>query len=646
MSTIEEKAVVEMLKPTAGLVSAVLKPWVERIDKWSNEKELKEELQPDKLAKNLETYFTCLANQVSKMTSVIFPQAQLSMDREYEPLELVKRSKYSQEPEKFDLVAAALKPENISKSYIIIDDAGMGKSTYAKFLVGQLLHKSNRIPVLIELRNLDTDLSIAENIAIQLDVPGCSFPRELFHRLLFEGRFNIILDGFDEVAITTQSKLAQDIAAFAAKNTKNVLVLTSRKQDLLPDLVDNVTLSFSELNLEQVRSLCDRYDRFSRLDVGSRLMKEVKVVPEKFLQTPLLVSLVYQTFGVNNSIAEGICSFYADVYDALYKGHDLKNKSGFVREKRSKLDFMDFQRLLGAFSFYFLIKKGPKVLDTTGAIELIETASSKVGIESNIAEKFLEDLISAVPLMIKEGREIKFLHKTIAEYFAAQYLVSHPRSAELMGRLFLNDTKYAFDKVAEFVLELNPNLFDEAITKGVAKHILEYPLNNMDERFLSTICFKSRAFIGLTYDENIERFINDIMNMLNISGAHWNVSEVRLGDGNEAYLLIGLEECLLLNYEQLTLQRLSGQFNIIGIGDDIIELDEWPEGYELETGYELTIENIPLFAYLVKPSNLNISGLVNKIVAKQMVVSSDKCKKLLRKLEDARKLEDELNDFL
>lgn len=375
-------------------------------------------------------------------------------------------------------------------------------------------------------------------------------------------------------------------------------------------------------------------------------MKEVKVVPEKFLQTPLLVSLVYQTFGVNNSIAEGICSFYADVYDALYKGHDLKNKSGFVREKRSKLDFMDFQRLLGAFSFYFLIKKGPKVLDTTGAIELIETASSKVGIESNIAEKFLEDLISAVPLMIKEGREIKFLHKTIAEYFAAQYLVSHPRSAELMGRLFLNDTKYAFDKVAEFVLELNPNLFDEAITKGVAKHILEYPLNNMDERFLSTICFKSRAFIGLTYDENIERFINDIMNMLNISGAHWNVSEVRLGDGNEAYLLIGLEECLLLNYEQLTLQRLSGQFNIIGIGDDIIELDEWPEGYELETGYELTIENIPLFAYLVKPSNLNISGLVNKIVAKQMVVSSDKCKKLLRKLEDARKLEDELNDFL
>lgn len=134
--------------------------------------------------------------------------------------------------------------------------------------------------------------------------------------------------------------------------------------------------------------------------------------------------------------------------------------------------------------------------------------------------------------------------------------------------------------------------------------------------------------------------------MLNISGAHWNVSEVRLGDGNEAYLLIGLEECLLLNYEQLTLQRLSGQFNIIGIGDDIIELDEWPEGYELETGYELTIENIPLFAYLVKPSNLNISGLVNKIVAKQMVVSSDKCKKLLRKLEDARKLEDELNDFL
>lgn len=44
------------------------------------------------------------------------------------------------------------------------------------------------------------------------------------------------------------------------------------------------------------------------------------------------------------------------------------------------------------------------------------------GIELKDPSFFLSDLLYSVPFIIKDGKEFKFVHKTIPEYFATEYL--------------------------------------------------------------------------------------------------------------------------------------------------------------------------------------------------------------------------------
>ncbi|EJT86181.1 hypothetical protein PPS11_00040 [Pseudomonas putida S11] len=45
---------------------------------------------------------------------------------------------------------------------------------------------------------------------------------------------------------------------------------------------------------------------------------------------------------------------------------------------------------------------------------------------------FLDDLFVAVPLMQRDGTDYKFFHKTLLEYFAAEYIIFNDSSLRLL----------------------------------------------------------------------------------------------------------------------------------------------------------------------------------------------------------------------
>ncbi len=94
MSGIEQKTVLEAIKPAAGFVSAVLAPKVERLQRWAKTKDLEKEVSADKLSETMATYLTKLAGRVSEITAVIFPQTKLNMEDAYEPLKLQRSNMY------------------------------------------------------------------------------------------------------------------------------------------------------------------------------------------------------------------------------------------------------------------------------------------------------------------------------------------------------------------------------------------------------------------------------------------------------------------------------------------------------------------------------------------------------------------------
>ncbi|MEZ8470793.1 NACHT domain-containing NTPase [Vibrio splendidus] len=489
----EEKVALEAIKPVGGIFSALIAPKVEKVKKWAEKRELKSQLDPEALSDTLNNYLNTLSSRVSVISSICFPQKEYSIDQAYEPLFVEEFNSRNNEKLSVDHLVS-----NIQESCLIVDGAGMGKSTFSKFLITQILYKSDRIPVLFELRKSKPDVDLIESIASELDPLGRVFSRELFYELIKEGKFVIVLDGFDEVEYERQSEVAEQINDISVKGQRNSLILTTRPQELVPSVLDSKSYQFSQFTSDQAKQLINRLDSISGLDIGKKLTLELGSVPDDFLENPLLVSLLYSTFGANNTIADRICTFYNDIYDALYKGHDLINKNGFKRKKISELDYEHFRVLLRALCFQMSLKRKASFSTVVEAHEYINKAATLSKVSPKSANTFLNDLLNAVPLMQKDGSDTKFLHKTIIEYFAAEYIVYHPDSETILSKMFESKAFTSFGKIFDFVYELSSTTYDKVVTTKYANAIRNsFDLSTTNKAILSTATHLAYIKIGL-----------------------------------------------------------------------------------------------------------------------------------------------------
>lgn len=584
--SLEDKALITAAGPAVGFISAAIAPKVEQVKKWAEKKELKKQLEPEKLAFATASYLERLSKRVSKMSCICFPQAQLDIKSVYEPLFL--RDTF--QPHIGDIAIEDV-IQNLDKSFSIIDSAGMGKSTFSKYLVYRVLESTNYIPILFELRRSKPGVELIESIAKELDLLGAGFSRELFYELLNDGKFIIVLDGFDEVEIDRQQEVAEQIKTISEKGFSNTLVLTSRKQELIPNLLNSIHYQFSDFSIDQSKNLIHRLDEYSGANIGSRLIEEFDSVPPKFLENPLLVSLLYTTFGANNSIADRISTFYREVYDALYKGHDLKNKNGFKREKLSKLDIEQFKTLLRALCFQMVAKRIMIFDSTSDAIEFINRAVKVSNVIPASSSAFLQDLQNSVPLMLKEGHEYKFLHATIVEFFAAEFIVYESKNREvLLDKMFQGSMSTVYSKVFDFVNDISPSLYDKVITQPIALSLLkdrEKIDNNYKSILYSLLDFRDFNLLIVPlkkYTENVDSDRSPNSKTLNdnfpdefelIHMYTWEIFEYK----GEEYFFIGLgsedlDNIPLCVYDKLSVTYDSYEYDKEKCKREMVEIAE------------------------------------------------------------------------
>lgn len=358
----------EALKPTSGVVDALLAPKLKRLRNWASDSDLRTRIDNKRLEEAFATYMRRLLRKVSGVPTLIFPQQVLTLPAIYEPLALEERphttdlkrvadqsSTGGMAPSSRRRVAELSLTRPGRRSYII-DSAGMGKSTFARHLVMREMVERDRIPIFFELRRISEGAALSESLAKDLDELHQVFDREAFLLLLSVGNFLLVLDRLDEVATAARAGLCVQIEELAMKADKSAIILTSRPEVPLPTLSGARLLTFAPLSTTQAQSLVRRYDAIGQIDVGERLIARFPTLPEQFLRTPLLVALLYRSFGYNGEVSAKITSFYDELYAALYKGHDL-TKAGFAREKESGLDYDAFRRLLRGFAFILIARQ-------------------------------------------------------------------------------------------------------------------------------------------------------------------------------------------------------------------------------------------------------------------------------------------------
>lgn len=328
-----------------------------------------------------------------------------------------------------------------SKKILIVDSAGMGKSTISKRLfIGAFEDGSCGIPIFIELRHLSKDNDIIHEILNQIKDLNSSFNEELLLTLIENGGFIFFLDGYDEIAINEKADVTKSLQSFIEKAGKNLFILTSREDDAL-----NGFQTFDKYFIKQLTNK-DAFKLLSNLDNNgeksqtliNKLKGEELASVNEFLTNPLLVTLLFTAFNYEPTIPAKKYLFYNQVYNAFFQQHDLSKGDDWCHVKKSKLEKDDFERVLSCIGFISILNhkvefSESEILKTIGiAKEKSKEKCTKLEFRES---DYLSDLCYSVPLFSKEGNNYKWVHKSMAEYFAVKYFTENTDEKNLVNKI-------------------------------------------------------------------------------------------------------------------------------------------------------------------------------------------------------------------
>lgn len=372
---------------------------------------------------------------------------------------------------------------------LLYGTVGQGKSMFMRNLCVSELRAGQRIPIFVELRNIDDKNSIIDLIRSAMELVGFfDISAESLDFLLSNAGFSIFLDGFDEVKRQYALPSYQSVAKLMGKYPNTRWIISSRPGGAATSLqaIPNIT----RLRLEELgeadfdpflaRLKVDSARRAKLLDAIKASSTDVKGV----LTTPLMLTLLKETFGISANIPENLHDFYEALFHVLALRHD-DIKDMYQRERATSLSNSELQESFEAFSF--LSKEHGVSLNDTQFASCAKDAAKLSGKEFT-PEGLKSDLTGVVCLMVPDGLRTAFIHKSIQEFFAAFFIKDFTNS-ELVSQFYRGLRQH---KLMAWSQELN---FLEKL--DYHRYIEHFTLPNIDE-FLSAAGYSEHAKVKIS----------------------------------------------------------------------------------------------------------------------------------------------------
>jgi len=453
---------------------------------------------PIKTREKFYQYIDAIYESSSYLTTLVFPNNRTKLSDLYVPVTLMPEMIDGEEYYKMNSFDV-----DIFKKYpkiIISDLAGMGKSTLLKKITQSLIETSDSIPILIELRKINIGNSIVTEIFNQINFLNKEQDKNSIYKLLDIGGFTILFDGFDEIPFDLQEKIIGEMINFIKKASKNNFIITSRPETSLVSFVDFKLFKILPLTENESSMVLQKLDILSKNSFADNIMKEIKENNpqiEEFLTNPFLVSLLYKTYQYNKDIPSKKTTFYEEVYTCLFKYHDL-SKEGFKRPKKSGIDIFDFEIILRQIAFETSIK-GKTTYSRDELIKYIKQAQIKNPNIKFESQNFIEDLITTVPLFVKEGVNIKWVHKSIQDYFSAKFISNNVKKEEMIGKIY-QTYKTQYLNILDLLYELENKLFRKIIIKPLLESFVRYHDTQFLKKPQDVNCELIENRISITYE--------------------------------------------------------------------------------------------------------------------------------------------------
>lgn len=308
---------------------------------------------------------------------------------------------------------------------IITGTGGIGKTTLLKHLFLNSIEETTLIPILIELRSFNSadikDISMYEAVYKSLIDNGFDLDKEYYEYSMKKGGYIILLDGYDEINRDKSSKVSSEIKSLSSKYGKNKYILTSRPMEEFIGWNNFEEMSSKKLSKDQALNLINKIEFNEKVKqiFYKELDEKLYDKYESFASNPLLLTIMLLTFDNHAAIPDKLNDFYEQAFATLFNMHDA-TKDAYVRDIRSDLSCEDFKLIFAyiCFKSYF----SDEYEFTESQLQsYIQKGKDKFKNINFRVDDFKEDLTQSVCMLVKEGLNFRFTHRSFQEYFAAWY---------------------------------------------------------------------------------------------------------------------------------------------------------------------------------------------------------------------------------
>jgi len=356
---------------------------------------------------------------------------------------------------------------NNSEKIIVSGTAGSGKTMMMRYAVLQTVRTSNRVlPVFFELRVLNSEANFEsfENSLWEYVSQTSNFSRERLKDAAKKGAFVFILDGLDEINLDIRAKVETSLRLFTEKYHHCAFILSSRPDESLSSWSKFSVFSVDPVSRKKVIGLLKKvpFNDAVKTEFLDAIDIEFYQKHRSFLSVPLLASMMLLTYSHFANTPEKLHIFYAQVFEALFYRHDLKKEGRLDRDVHSGLEIDEFSKVMQYFACSTYLAN--KISFERN--ELIKFLDDSIVVTKPYSEKpvrpklVMEDLLKTVCLMINEGLEIRFTHRSFQEYFTALFL-ANTRSVNVADAISAVSQRSNSDNVLSLLYGINSDLVEQ-----------------------------------------------------------------------------------------------------------------------------------------------------------------------------------------
>lgn len=388
----------------------------------------------------------------------------------------------------------------VNDNLVITGIAGQGKSIFLRHLCADELNAGKHIPIFLELRRIQKGVTLRDRIYVEFQNLGLKVDDILFDALANSGKILLLLDAFDEVPDDEKQRVLTEIEDLASTKEQLRIIVTTRPNNNIDKSLQFYVVRLDNLCGKEYQTVIQKLTNNAKLTstLIDRVEKHTAQIKD-LLCTPLMVTLLIISYKAYQELPTQLSGFYDSLFQTLLQRHD-GSKPGYTRERGCGLDDLQYKRVFETLCILAKESKGSS-FSHEDMYRISKNSLEQNGL-SEKPDKYLNDIVKITCLILRDGEEYRFIHKSVQEYYTAAFIKNKPEAWVIKFYTRLNNSESnslrlrTWAKELEFLFEIDKYRYNKYYLLPVILDFLKIKEKDLQGKCPKITLVKTKQILG------------------------------------------------------------------------------------------------------------------------------------------------------